>query len=139
MVLFIWLATRSARAPYAAYGSVLVLGTAFLFAYMASYAIAILWPHVRPIDELPRVKELFATLGTWKSFPSDHTIAVTIIASTAIYTSAPIGVVVFFVLVGLGVACGRVYAGVHYPRDIIGGLVFGVLATWLAFQVLYGA
>lgn len=132
------LAAQGVHVPGAAYGSLLTLMTAFVLAYAVSYSIAILWPHVRPIRELPRVKELFETLGTWKSFPSDHTIAVTVIAAVVILSGASWLVCLFFVVSGLGVACGRVYAGVHYPRDILGGLAIGLLATALAFQVLYG-
>lgn len=138
LVFFLWLVIVSDVSSGAAYGTILLLGTAFVLAYAASYTIALLWPHVRPIRELPHVKELFETLGTWKSFPSDHTIAVTVIAATAIVTGAPTLLSVFFVVTGLGVALGRIYAGVHYPRDILGGLGIGILATGLAFQVLYG-
>ncbi len=34
------------------------------------------------------------------------------------------------------VACSRVYLGVHYPGDILGGALWGALCGWLVF-VLY--
>lgn len=33
-------------------------------------------------------------------------------------------------------AVARVIAGVHYPTDIVGGAVFGILATWLPMRYL---
>ncbi len=104
---------------------VLVLGAALVPAYVISYGIAFFFPHVRPVKEFPQIKELVAPFPLWKSFPSDHTIAVTILSIvTAFFLPFGATTLLLFCL-ALLVALGRVYVGVHYPRDIVGGLVVG--------------
>ncbi len=111
---------------------------AFVCAFGLSYLVAVLFPHQRPIKELEHVKTLIHPLGTWKSFPSDHTIAATIFALTIVSVfdetdfelwslfSLPIAVAVMF---------GRIYSGVHYPRDILGGIIFAVCGIILAVLI----
>jgi membrane-associated phospholipid phosphatase len=82
------------------------------------------------------------------SFPSGHTAA-----SIALY-GAVATLIIFFgaraawrrlglavaILIPLIVACSRVYRGMHYPTDVLGGAALGF--TWLrlsAFAILQGA
>ncbi len=107
---------------------------AFFFAFLLSYSIAWLFPHARPVKELPQVKNLFKTLGTWKSFPSDHTIAVSLLALLSFgFFGQAWG---YGFLVGaLLVATGRVYGGVHYPRDIVGGVLVATTAFLFSLAI----
>lgn len=73
-------------------------------------------------------------MNTWKAFPSDHTITVTIPIVLAVQFFAPVWFVAVLVIAGLMVGIGRIYVGVHYPRDIIGGAVIGALFTILVFS-----
>jgi undecaprenyl-diphosphatase len=97
-----------------------------VFSFFVSYAIALLWRHARPIREFPDIQVLVSTLGTWKSFPSDHTIAATLIAIGA-WIIAPVWIALIFSLAATLVAVSRVYAGVHYPRDILGGALIPIV------------
>jgi undecaprenyl-diphosphatase len=66
------------------------------------------------------------TLNAWSSFPSDHA-AFFFALSVPIWTwSRPLGVVAFcWVLV---VIClPRAYLGFHYPSDVLGGAVLGIV------------
>lgn len=129
----LWLTWQGA----AAYPQLAFTLASLLIAYGMSYASALLVPRVRPVRGLAEVRVLFETLGTWKTFPSDHTIVATVFAMTAWVFGAPLGVALFLTIMTLLVGGGRVLAGVHYPLDIVGGIVFGSLATFFAFQVLY--
>ncbi len=109
--------------------------------YGLSYLIALWFPHSRPIVEHPQIKELIVPLGTWKSFPSDHTIGAVLLATSAYFLSA--GDVLPFAVLALLVMAGRVYCGVHYPRDIVGGIIvagigIGVtMSVWAFFALQY--
>jgi len=62
-----------------------------------------------------------------KSFPSDHAAVAFAIAASVFLYDKKLGIVLMFLslLVGLG----RIYAGVHYPLDIVGGIVVGVVSA----------
>lgn len=117
---------------------VVYLGIEIVAALILSYIIGFLWKHQRPIIELPEIKELFRPLTTWKSFPSDHTLIAFLIALngieigiTASGYSLRWGIALF--ISAVFVATGRVYAGVHYPRDIVGGFVVALLIFLLVY------
>ncbi len=101
----------------------------FLLAYGISYTIAFLFKHPRPIVELPHVKELITPMKTWKSFPSDHTIAATLFAIFSWYATSSLFIFIIMLFAAFSVMAGRVYCGVHYPRDILGGIVVALFST----------
>ena len=97
----------------------------FVLSISMSYAIALVWERPRPIRQLPHIKTLIPTLGTWKSFPSDHTISATLIAYGA-YLSFSGWLLLVCCSCAVSVACSRVWVGVHYPRDILGGCLLAL-------------
>jgi len=103
------------------------------------YVFAVLWRHPRPIREFPQTKLLLHTIETWKTFPSDHTTISFIFAFITIIVGVPVLFGILLVLLASLVAVGRIYVGVHYPRDIAGGIVvafvFALLAKWLLNNV----
>ena len=103
-------------------------------AIVLSWILGFLWKHRRPIVELPEIKEIVKPLGTWKSFPSDHTILAFIFAFALWFMvgwnefSAVVSV--FGFIAATLVAMSRVYVGVHYPRDVLGGCIIG---AWFGY------
>ena len=61
------------------------------------------------------------------SFPSGHA-ATSFAAATILSFARPRWAPVFYVL-ALAVGFSRVYVGVHYPLDIVGGAVLGVVVA----------
>ena len=110
--------------------------TATAFAFTISWGIGFFFPRRRPIIEFPHTKQLIEPFGTWKSFPSDHTIMSFTLLGIVMIMGAPLWYVLLIGLLASLVAFGRVYVGVHYPRDIIGGVVLAALAVLLSPTLL---
>lgn len=88
--------------------------------------IRFFYHHPRPFTVLT-VRQLIPESGF--SFPSGHA-AFFFALSTAVYFyNRKLGAIFFVVSALMGLA--RVYAGVHWPIDIAGGVVLGVLTAFL--------
>lgn len=66
------------------------------------------------------------------SFPSGHATVATAWSTVAAGHAAPRSARVLLPLVGVYVATSRVYVGVHYPTDVVGGVGIGLMlsAAW---------
>lgn len=73
--------------------------------------------------------------GDPNSFPSGHTCAAfafaAALASGLRRLWGKVGVFLLAVLMGFS----RLYVGVHYPSDVLAGMVIGLLAGWLAWRL----
>ena len=101
------------------------------FALLLNLVIALFYYSPRPFL-LYNVTQLLPHSAD-SSFPSDHTafafgVAVTILAKNKILGSA---LVVFSFLTGIS----RVYCGLHYPIDILGGVVTGITSATLTLRI----
>ncbi len=59
------------------------------------------------------------------SFPSGHTGA-SFASAVAIYRQIPKKFAVLFIVLAALIAFSRLYVGIHYPTDVLGGLVTGI-------------
>jgi undecaprenyl-diphosphatase len=72
-----------------------------------------------------------ATLAGWSSFPSDHMVLYTCVAMSIWLVNRRVGTVaLLFALIGTGIP--RIYAGFHYPTDILGGMAVGAAFALLS-------
>lgn len=97
-----------------------------------------LYPHPRPIVELPKVREIIKPLSNWKSLPSDHAFSAWLLVFAAAFGPAngnplawPIWI---FAFCALCISIARVLAGVHYPRDIVAGTALAGVVAWAFFR-----
>lgn len=68
-----------------------------------------------------------------QSFPSRHVFSAFVIATTIYFIYSPLGI--FLMLTGCILAILRVIGGVHFPRDVIAGAIFGILSGILGFYL----
>ena len=69
------------------------------------------------------------------SFPSGHTCA-SIGAALAMYPFLERKWGIPLVILAVLISLSRLYVGVHYPTDVLGGAVVGVLAAWGAVRIV---
>ncbi len=107
------------------------IGLSFFISLCVNTSIKEILHLPRPIG-LEGIRSLRVHTATGFSFPSGHTQAVTSLASSvAVYMkkrSITILAITIIILVGLS----RLYLGVHWPTDVLGGIILALLITWLS-------
>ncbi len=94
---------------------------------MVNQPLARLFDRPRPYAVHPGEAHLLIAPSSDPSFPSDHaTVAVAI--ATAVWGYDRLAGAILLALAAL-VALSRVVAGTHYPSDVMGGAVVGLLMT----------
>ncbi|MDO8657099.1 MAG: phosphatase PAP2 family protein [Candidatus Levybacteria bacterium] len=67
------------------------------------------------------------------SFPSRHATLIAVLAFTYIYFKSKWSLL--FLPIMLWIGFSRVYVGVHYPLDVIGGFAVGAVSVFIALQI----
>ncbi len=91
------------------------------------------WP--RPFYNLHFQPPPWIGRYSWGSFPSGHAIRSALVLSFLWLMNKPI---FYIILPGIFlVNFGRIYFGLHYPVDIMGGFVLGLVIFFLGRKVLH--
>jgi undecaprenyl-diphosphatase len=101
-----------------------LLLAADIAAGVTSYALRQGIGRERPPLVYPEPKPLVSVPHSG-AFPSGHTTAAFACATVLAWASPRLGVPVFVLAAAIG--CSRIYVGVHWPLDVLGGAVLGVL------------
>lgn len=113
-------------------GIVALCSIAFCF-LVANIGLKNIIQRPRPYTMLPDLTVL-VPLETEFSFPSGHTtasFAVACIYFRMLPKKYGIAALVLAALIGLS----RLYVGVHYPTDVLGGLIVGVVGSTIVYHV----
>ena len=95
--------------------------------------------------ERPHWPAPLTTIGGY-SFPSGHSVGAGIFCAVAILLTIVLTgrglkrrlIIAFVVLFGLVVCADRIFLGVHYLTDVLGGLILGVWIVLLVWMLLMG-
>jgi undecaprenyl-diphosphatase len=98
-------------------------------ALMANQVIAHLWERPRPFTTHPALTHVLSARTTDPSFPSDHAAAAFAIAF-AVLAFSRFGGALFLVTATL-IGISRIALGMHYPTDVLAGLLVGLGAAAL--------
>ena len=112
---------------------IFTIGSGIVASLVLNWTIALFMRKPRPIVHFPKIKQIVQPHQTFKSFPSDHsTIAFTFALIVILIGVTPFWEVLLLTIASI-VAISRVYVGVHYPRDILGGLLMAILISHISF------
>ena len=95
---------------------------------------------LRAVINAPRPYEVYHTPAlvnkdrAGHSFPSRHMFSAAILATCGLWLCKPLGVVLGVIVVLM--APIRVLCGVHFVRDVVAGVVLGVMSGWIGFWVV---
>jgi undecaprenyl-diphosphatase len=104
----------------------------FLSNYLGENILKPFFGRVRPCNIFMEIPLLIEAPHS-PSFPSGHTMVGFASATILFYFNRKLGLAGYCIAAMIGFS--RLYLFVHYPTDILGGIIFGVLC---AFLVLYG-
>ena len=113
-----------------------ILSFTLLFSLFLNAVLKISIHNSRPFEVIPEILGKRVQTATGYSFPSGHTQGATtfylvlslILKKRWIYITA--------IAISLLVALSRIYLGVHWPVDVIGGLVAGAVVAILMYKIL---
>lgn len=88
----------------------------------------------RPYDVNTGIQLLVAKLRDY-SFPSGHT-AASFASVTALYLSGERRIWIIALVISCLIAVSRLYLYVHYPTDVLGGIIFGCLSGWIGYHIV---
>jgi undecaprenyl-diphosphatase len=94
----------------------------------SGFAVKQLTARPRPCHVLPRVTKVTGC-GRAFGFPSNH--AVNTAASAMFFQMLYPGISVVAWPIVVLIGFSRVYVGAHYPSDVLGGWLIGVVGAWL--------
>lgn len=105
------------------------IGTRMLFALVVATLVNIIVKMIvqapRPFEEHTHIIPLFEQDGY--SFPSGHTMTLLVVWGYMAYAVRKTWLTVLTVVLVVLMGWSRVYGGVHYPSDILGSVVFGLI------------
>lgn len=107
---------------------------ALLFgALITNVALKNLVARTRPYEMIEGLRLLIEKQSDY-SFPSGHTCA-SFAAAMVYYKMLPHKYGIPALVLAALIAFSRLYVGVHYPTDVLAGMIIGCAAAWAAYKV----
>lgn len=116
---------------YRKYGIIMAIALVIMLIF-GNGILKNLFQRVRPY-EANGFKDLLIKKPIDTSFPSGHTYASFASAGVLYYMNKKVGITAY-ILAAL-IAFSRLYLYVHYPSDVLGGMILGILTSFVAIKI----
>ncbi len=113
-----------------------ILSFTLLFSFVLNTGIKVAFHRQRPFELIPEIAGKRIQTATGYSFPSGHTQGATTFYMTLALLFKRRWIYISAIAVSLLVAVSRLYLGVHWPVDVIGGLLLGTAAALVFYRIL---
>jgi undecaprenyl-diphosphatase len=111
-----------------------VLSSVVLARLVITEIIKLVYHSPRPYLVLQTAKKLISENHDFQSFPSGHTTVIFAMAMAIYFYNKKLGIFSFVCAVLMGIA--RIFVGVHWPIDILGGAVIGMVSALLVDKLI---
>ena len=108
------------------------VGIIFLLSVYFNNGIKEIFQQPRPFDILPEIQKVYAS---GYGFPSGHAQSSLVVWGSIAYWKKQTWIRYLSVLLILLIGFSRIYLGVHFPTDILGGWLFGGLILGLSYFI----
>ena len=105
----------------------------FIFAFVIIKSLKYSVGRIRPFESYSYLEKL-VDIST-PSFPSGHTLEAAAIATSIVLLFKSRILLIVAVIWSLTVALSRIVLGVHYPSDVIAGILIGILSACLCHWI----
>jgi len=110
---------------------ILAMALAYLVSHLLNYALGIFFVRHRPFVAYPAIYQLSKFWASPQdfSFPSDHTATVFVMGLMVFLDWRKFGIILLALASVVGLS--RIFIGVHYPLDILGGIFTALFSVWI--------
>ena len=113
----------------------LAAALAYLISYLLNHILGIFFVRSRPFIADSAVYQLskFWSSPQDFSFPSDHTATAFVMGLMVFLDWRKFGLILL--ILSLIVGLSRIFVGVHYPLDILGGILTALFSVWIVNMI----
>lgn len=133
-ILWILLAVILLLVPKTRKSGVILLVSLCVEVVFCSGILKNIFRRVRPFDRNPSIQLLIAKPHDF-SFPSGHT-AASFAAVSALYFAGERKLWKLAFIIAALIAFSRLYLYVHYPTDVFGGMIVGILSGYVGYRMI---
>jgi undecaprenyl-diphosphatase len=113
--------------------SSVILAAVFLSRIVITEIIRHLFFRQRPFVVLENAHSLLNQSPTEPSMPSGHAALFFALAAAVYFYNKKLGIFLF--VSAFLVSISRVFAGVHWPSDVLVGALIGIISGWLVYKI----